>query len=684
MNNKAIQILRGSKNYDPKNISSELLDGQPFYSKNNRQLYIGDNTKDCTSPVGAANLMPGQGLNSIIQILEYYDKGFDPNPLNENGDISNNYAGGINDIALGICNYTHSQEKGKLNSQGQGAVILGGTRNQNYGEKSVILGGEQNINTSYGGFQAGYRNITGNFTISDSNCTKKAQGTDNIGNYAGQFNIQLGTNNNIKSAGKTIQIGHELINDMDEDVIQLGTTSNRKANALVEIGYGKDSQDGNIHNALVIYKSGANTLSNRCIQINGDTGIGFQPGQEVAYGGSTEEFNIDRLDVYVDTDKNTYKIAPRNTVSIGDNYIYRSVNSLIFGSGTRDFHYYEYKNKKYPTYPTGIIKNVISIGRYNYINNNGQIAIGSHLNMNGSSQIVLGNLNVSTYKKFFVIANGNELNDPDDPDDAPKANIFTLDGKGNAEFGICKEYNKDDIGSPKDFKIGTVTANLKANVISTWDSNSLEINNNTILKAGAKIQNGLISDTASIFVNDQDSFSDDSILKVNGQSEFKGNILISSDNKLQIGGTEEAATIITSSKITTASIYVGDNTSIVSHEGITTDMLTLSTNWSNIKGLSSSNKSQTLDQHIKEDFINTLDSTPKNESGASYTLQSITQTNGKITSLTMQKIAISQDQVDKLPDTFRKFKFQRTTTTNSNAKNLYDNDTEITSITFIY
>lgn len=481
MNNKAIQILRGSKNYDPKNISSELLDGQPFYSKNNRQLYIGDNTKDCTSPVGAANLMPGYGLNSIIQILEYDDKGFDPNPLAENDYIGNNYAIGTNDIALGRCNYTHSQKKDDLDSPGQGAIILGGTRNQNYGEKSVILGGEYNINTSYGGFQAGYRNITGNFTISDSNWTKKAQGTDNTNNYAGDFNIQLGTNNNIKSAEKTIQIGHGLINDKNEDVIQLGTTSNRKVNALLEIGYGEDLYEIK-HNALVIYKSGDNTLSNRCIQINGDTGIGFQPGQLVAYNGKIESFNKDRLPY--DDKYSRYRLAPRNTVSIGDNYIYSSVDSLYFGSLCRDFAY-EYKKDPvtgeyekdssgnkigYPTYPTYKISNVISIGKGNYMNNNNQVAIGHSLNLNGENQIVLGNLNVSNPHKFFVIANGNVLNDPNNPDDAPKANIFTLDDNGNAEFGVCKDYYYT--GQPKDFTIGTVTANLKANRIDilNWDN----------------------------------------------------------------------------------------------------------------------------------------------------------------------------------------------------------------------
>lgn len=42
MNNKSIQILRGSESYDPSKSDEVLLDGQPFYSKKTGDLYIGD------------------------------------------------------------------------------------------------------------------------------------------------------------------------------------------------------------------------------------------------------------------------------------------------------------------------------------------------------------------------------------------------------------------------------------------------------------------------------------------------------------------------------------------------------------------------------------------------------------------------------------------------------------------
>ena len=44
-NNKSIQILRGAETYDPSVINRELLDGQLFNSKKNKQLYIDNSSK---------------------------------------------------------------------------------------------------------------------------------------------------------------------------------------------------------------------------------------------------------------------------------------------------------------------------------------------------------------------------------------------------------------------------------------------------------------------------------------------------------------------------------------------------------------------------------------------------------------------------------------------------------------
>lgn len=60
MNRKSIQILRGSENYDPKKSAEKLLDGQPFYSKQDRYLYIGDGETELRNLKPIAKLVNNQ------------------------------------------------------------------------------------------------------------------------------------------------------------------------------------------------------------------------------------------------------------------------------------------------------------------------------------------------------------------------------------------------------------------------------------------------------------------------------------------------------------------------------------------------------------------------------------------------------------------------------------------------
>ena len=72
-NSKSIQILRGSTTYDPLTSEEVLLDGQPFYSKKTKQLYVGE--KDSSGNEQAikdlkpitANLQSGSGKYSTQQ-----------------------------------------------------------------------------------------------------------------------------------------------------------------------------------------------------------------------------------------------------------------------------------------------------------------------------------------------------------------------------------------------------------------------------------------------------------------------------------------------------------------------------------------------------------------------------------------------------------------------------------------
>lgn len=68
MNRKSIQILRGSENYDPQKSSEKLLDGQPFYSKFNKQLYIGDGITPLNTLSPIASLTNNIADNGATQI----------------------------------------------------------------------------------------------------------------------------------------------------------------------------------------------------------------------------------------------------------------------------------------------------------------------------------------------------------------------------------------------------------------------------------------------------------------------------------------------------------------------------------------------------------------------------------------------------------------------------------------
>ena len=68
-NNKCIQILRGKDTYNPSASNEILLDGQPFYSKQNKKLYIGDGSSTISQLSGTEIGLPiKSGKDSIIEI----------------------------------------------------------------------------------------------------------------------------------------------------------------------------------------------------------------------------------------------------------------------------------------------------------------------------------------------------------------------------------------------------------------------------------------------------------------------------------------------------------------------------------------------------------------------------------------------------------------------------------------
>ena len=227
MNNKSIKILRGGVNYEVETSNEILLDGQPFYSKKNKQLYIGDGTSELKdlSPVGAGNLYSNTLINDNKE----------PGKLNYSVesiraiDATNGYKGatGLNSFAFGL----------KLDVAGESAVAFGeknlsnnnqtfasGQGNHALGKYSFAAGGGNNKVLGDYGFVSGSKNVSlgiKNFTTGSYNF-----GGGTASSLSGEFNNEayfaldlynqkliksyvnpLNTNNNIFDSEKSEVIG---------------------------------------------------------------------------------------------------------------------------------------------------------------------------------------------------------------------------------------------------------------------------------------------------------------------------------------------------------------------------------------------------------------------------------------------------------------------------------------------
>ena len=131
----SIQIKRGSIVYDPLTSEEVLLDGQPFYSKKTKQLYVGE--KDSSGDEQAiknlkpvtSNLQAGSGENSTRQI--YFKDGVDYSAT----------ASGENSVALNGKRYDKLSDTKRTptSAEGKQSFAAGGS-NHAKGDWSVALG----------------------------------------------------------------------------------------------------------------------------------------------------------------------------------------------------------------------------------------------------------------------------------------------------------------------------------------------------------------------------------------------------------------------------------------------------------------------------------------------------------------------------------------------------------------
>lgn len=245
-NNKAIQILRGSRDYDPSEVNNELLDGQPFYSKKNEQIYVGDKSKVAetdangnptsyiTRPAGASWIKPGEGNGSFISAcLE--DVNGSPYAADQLPE-----ALGHESIAFGKENVASGDRSivfGVDNESNKPCTLTAGSDNKNHGNASLVIG-SQNTNTG------SYSIISGNNNKNNACANSIISGLKNT-YIKGSNSIILGSENNIGQQ-EGITSDNNIISGYDNTVIQSYNIINGKENYIaadnnIVSGYNNES-----------------------------------------------------------------------------------------------------------------------------------------------------------------------------------------------------------------------------------------------------------------------------------------------------------------------------------------------------------------------------------------------------------------------------------------------------------
>lgn len=140
--NIGYQILRGSETYDSSTSEEVLLDGQLFYSKKTKELFVGDGESTLALLKGTQiglSLENAEGVDSIV--MKY------------SGPVDDSHYGNTNtgesSVVFGEAN-TNSANRallsGKLNFNSGAQAILGGKGNENTTEDAIV-GGKYCIDT---------------------------------------------------------------------------------------------------------------------------------------------------------------------------------------------------------------------------------------------------------------------------------------------------------------------------------------------------------------------------------------------------------------------------------------------------------------------------------------------------------------------------------------------------------
>ena len=215
--NIGYQILRGSETYDPSTSEEVLLDGQLFYSKKTKELFVGDGESTLALLKGTQiglSLENAEGVDSIV--MKY------------SGPVDDSHYGNTNKgesaVVFGEANYNSANRAllaGKLNVNSGANSVLLGLKNKNTASSSLVLGGD-NINEGAQSLVSGIANSNkgvGNIISGTNNKFLTANSSYNIltgysiwvtgenNSVSGQGHVVTGSDNIVGAAHNTIAGG---------------------------------------------------------------------------------------------------------------------------------------------------------------------------------------------------------------------------------------------------------------------------------------------------------------------------------------------------------------------------------------------------------------------------------------------------------------------------------------------
>ena len=184
--NIGLQILRGSKEFDPLTSSEILKDGQLFYSKKNEQLYIGDGVnqlKDLEGTTIGLNLKNSAGANSLQLKPAENSFSYTSNGIKyENIPVETTGKESLNLSSLSRVDRNHYLNVGNLNTieddpvtnpneDDDGGLIVG-YKNYTNARASGLFGAHNRLSTGKNTYMFGYSNIASgnnNFIVGSAN-----------------------------------------------------------------------------------------------------------------------------------------------------------------------------------------------------------------------------------------------------------------------------------------------------------------------------------------------------------------------------------------------------------------------------------------------------------------------------------------------------------------------------------